>query len=206
MPQPIPLPVRQHILALAQKGLDGAAIGRQLDLSPRTVQHLIRRFARGGPETCRPSYPAACPSAPADPLIQQGLFLRQAHPTWGAGFIRVRLQQLHPGAAVPSERTLQRWFGRGRQPPAAAGRKPPAERQAALGPHDVWQMDAVEELPLAGGQLVSWLRWVDEFSGAVLGTVVFPPGQLGPGAGRAGADATAAAVWPLGPAQRLAGR
>src|SRR2546423_8676685 len=66
MPQPIPLPVRQHILALAHKGLDGAAIGRQLGLSPRTVQHLIRRFERGGPATCRPSYPtAACPAPPA---------------------------------------------------------------------------------------------------------------------------------------------
>ena len=36
-------------------------------------------------------------------------------------------------------------------------------------------MDAVEQLRLANGQQVSWLRWVDEFTGAVLGTVVFPP-------------------------------
>ena len=44
----------------------------------------------------------------------------------------------------------------------------PAER-----PHDVWQMDAVEKTSLATGQRISWLRLVDEWTGAVLDTKVF---------------------------------
>ena len=48
-------------------------------------------------------------------------------------------------------------------------------------------------------------RWVDEFSGAVLGTVVFPPGLLGAGACHRRAGRIAAEVPLLGEAQRLAG-
>jgi hypothetical protein len=132
--------------------------------------------------------------------------LRQEHPSWGAGFIRVRLQQRHPGDSLPGERTLQRWFRRARQPAAPPGRKPPAARAAAAGPHDVWQMDAAEQVPLADGRQISWLRWVDEFSGAVLDAVVFPPGPLVAGPRRRGAGGVAAAIPPLGAAADAAGR
>jgi hypothetical protein len=40
-------------------------------------------------------------------------------------------------------------------------------------------MDAVEQLRLGSKQGVSWLRLVDEYSGAFLGTTVFPPVLLG---------------------------
>jgi hypothetical protein len=46
--------------------------------------------------------------------------------------------------------------------------------------HDIWQMDAVEQLRLGSGDGVCWLRLVDEYSGAVLATTVFPPLPLGP--------------------------
>jgi hypothetical protein len=106
---------------------------------------------------------------------------------------------------LPSARTLQRWFARQQQPPAPAGRKPASARAAARRPHEVWQMDAVEQLPLQTGQQVCWLRWVDEWTGAVLGTEVFPPRQFRPGAVAGGAVRAAAAVRPLGFAPVLAG-
>jgi hypothetical protein len=40
-------------------------------------------------------------------------------------------------------------------------------------------MDAAEQMRIAGGQGVSWLRLVDECSGAFLATTVFPPVLLG---------------------------
>src|SRR5262249_55120771 len=40
-------------------------------------------------------------------------------------------------------------------------------------PHEVWQMDACEQIPLGNGQRVCWLRGVDECSGAILWTEVF---------------------------------
>jgi hypothetical protein len=112
--------------------------------------------------------------------------MRTQHPTWGGGLIRVLLQeQGHDGCA--SERTLQRWFQRSTLAPAPPGRRPDSEERRAQAPHDVWQMDAVDQLRIAGGQQVSWLRLVDECSGAVLQTVVFPPTlvEFGQGDGRA---------------------
>jgi hypothetical protein len=108
------------------------------------------------------------------------LALRAQHPTWGAGYIRVRLAATADPAELPSERALQRWFGRQHLPAADPGRRPPAEADRATVPHDTWQMDAVEQLRLASGQGVCWLRLVDEYSGAFLGTTVFPPLPLGP--------------------------
>src|SRR5262249_869928 len=43
-------------------------------------------------------------------------------------------------------------------------------------PHEVWQMDAAERTALRSGQQVSWLRLIDEASGAVLSSRVFAQG------------------------------
>src|SRR5439155_6833943 len=96
---------------------------------------------------------------------------------WGGGLIRVLLQeQGHDGGA--SERTLQRLFQRATLAPAPPGRRPDSDDRRAHHPHEVWQMDAVDQLRLANGQQVSWLRLVDECSGVVLQTTVFPPALL----------------------------
>jgi hypothetical protein len=206
MPAPLPRALRQRVLALFQRGGKPAAIARHLRLASRTVRRLCRAFARRGAAALSPAYPHACPPSPTA-AMQQALLLRQQHPTWGAPYLLLRLRRLHPElTALPSARTLQRWLRRQRQPPAPAGRKPAAAAGAAHAPHDVWQMDAAEKIPLATGQEVSWLRWVDEFTGAVLGTAVFPPRELRSGAGRRGAARRAAAIPPLGPAARAAGR
>src|SRR5262249_9100181 len=69
-------------------------------------------------------------------------------------------------------------------------------------PHQRWQIDACDQLRLAGGQPFSWLRGADECTGTVLGTVVFPPRAIQPGAAGAGAGA----VSPVVPTLGLAGR
>jgi transposase len=193
MPAPIPVPVRQAILARWKKGESVASLAEALQLSPRTVRHLVRRFADRGQKGLVPDYDrCATKKVPTDDAtFQQAVNMRQQHPTWGGGLIRVLLQE-EGNHACPSERTLQRWFQRSSTPPAPPGRRPASDEQRARHPHDVWQMDAVDQLGLAGGQRVSWLRVVDECSGAVLQTTIFPPGLLGPG----GADARAGDVAP----------
>jgi AraC-like DNA-binding protein len=176
MPASIPLPLRRLILRQARGGQTAAAIARHLHLCPRTVRHLLQRF-RDQPDTLQPAYRPGL-GRPADnshPLYAQALALRQEHPTWGAGYIRLRLDSTSDPARLPSERTLQRWFRRQQGSPAPSGRRPAAEAGRATAPHDTWQMDAVEQLRLGSGQGVSWLRLVDEYSGAFLGTTVFPP-------------------------------
>ena len=84
------------------------------------------------------------------------------------------MQHAHPRRPLPSPRTLQRWFEKQALPAAPPGRRPVLAIAPAERPHDVWQMDAVEKMPLATGQGASWLRIVDECTGAVLDTKAFP--------------------------------
>jgi transposase len=207
MPAPIPIPVRQTILARWQKGASVASLAEELQLSARTVRHLVRRFAQRGQQGLAPDYErcATKQTSTESATFHQAVAMREQHPTWGGGLIRVLLTEQEI-EACPSERTLQRWFRRSALPAAPPGRRPASAAQRAGQPHDVWQMDAVDQLRLGGGQRASWLRLVDECSGAVLQTTIFSPGLLEPGrtGGRAG-DA-APGFFAVGKAPTFAGR
>jgi len=206
MPAPVPLPVRRHIYHLATAShLAPRTISQRLDVPLRTVQALLRRCRLRGEDALAPDY--AAPEAVPSPRVAEALQLRLDHPTWGAGRIRVELACRHPqDDDLPSTRTLERWCRRCRHPPAPAGRRPQTRRPQARQPHDVWEMDAAEQKRLATRALVSWLRFVDDYSGAVLGTRVFSPRLLHPSARPGGAGRAAAALWPLGPTRLGAGR
>jgi transposase len=154
MPAPIPVPVRQAILARWQKGESVASLAEALQLSPRTVRHLVRRFADRGQKGIVPDYDrCATKKVPTDDAtFQQVINMRQQHPTWGGGLIRVVLQE-EGNDGCPSERTLQRWFQRSRTPPAPPGRRPASDEPRARHPHDVWQMDAVDQLYSPRGEM-----------------------------------------------------
>jgi hypothetical protein len=105
-------------------------------------------------------------------LRPQVLALRRLHPGWGAGRIRVELHRLDAPAPLPSLPTLRRWLARaGLAPPR--DRRPATRQPRATQPHQVWQMDAAEQIRLRQGPGACWLRLVDEASGAFLLTRVF---------------------------------
>ena len=204
MPRPLPMPIRQAIWQRHQRGQNVMTIAHALRLAPRTVRHLVHRFQRRSNDALAPSYRygSASSSDTDDDVQQQALALRQQHPTWGAGLIRVILRR-QQAEALPSERTLQRWFHKAGLGPAPAGRRPTPNSQRAEVAHEVWQMDAKERVKLKTGTQVSWLRIVDECSGAVLWTAVFPPRELGAGRARGGASRTASGFSALGAARTL---
>jgi hypothetical protein len=183
MPAPLPFPVRQAIWQRCQRGQTVMTIAHSLGLAPRTVRHLMRRFRLWGERAIAPSYRhgSLTSSDAAGAVRQEALALRQQHPTWGAGLIRVILRRQQVAELLPSERTMQRWFHAAGLGPAPAGRLPTPNPQRAQVVHEVWQMDAKERVKLKTGARVSWLRLVDECSGAVLWTAVFPPRELGAG-------------------------
>jgi hypothetical protein len=206
MPAAIPTPIRRRIWLCARAGQGATAIAQALDLSVRTVRHLLQRLHHQGAAALVVGY-AHC-GRPATqqlpPLVQEGLEIRADHPSWGAGLVRVFLRRRHPHEALPSERTLQRWFQRTRSPTAPPGRRPAAEAERARFPHEVWQVDAADQVRLQTGQGVCWLRFVDECSGAFLQTVVFPPGLLGARPGCPGTASVAAGFYRLGHAPERA--
>lgn len=202
MSRPTPMPLRHAILRRWHKGQSVSAIAEVLGVASRTVRHLVRRFRQQGDAAVAPSYHRLeiQPSKGLPKAIQIAVQLRREHPTWGAGLIRVMLRRDSPSPPPPAERTLQRWFCRNGLSPAPAGRRPPGSTQRAQEPHAVWQMDAKEQVRLATGQRVSWLRIVDECSGAVLWTTVFPPRAMESGARHGGPAGTARGIRAVGPA------
>jgi len=206
MPHPIPLPVRQVIVQRAEQGQSAGLIARCLGLVPRTVRQLLQRLRMQGQNALAASYPSRDypHSSQFRTLVEEALQLRRAHPTWGAGLVRVLLRRDYPAAPIPAERTLQRWFRRAGLIPAPSGRRSePSSYHRAPQPHEVWQMDAADQVALRNSKQVCWLRIADECSGAVLETAVFPPGVLEYGASRSGAGRVTPGVSPLGTAPAL---
>lgn len=145
-------------------------------MSARTVRRLYSDFSSRGEEAISPGYDrcgASQTNCISRQLLGEASQLRQQHPTWGAPLIRVMMGQSNRRRRLPSARTLQRWFQENELLPAPPGRRAAFDDGRAEQPHQVWQMDASEQVPLANGKRVSWLRIVDEWTGAVLDTTVF---------------------------------
>jgi transposase len=206
MPSPIPVPIRRAIFRRWQHGQTVADIAPELNLPRRTVRHLIRRFRLSSGQALAPGYQRTARRPLAQEAVRRAaLQLRQEHPRWGAGLIRLELPAMATRGTVPSERTLQRWFHQVGLGPAPKGRRPPRETRRAQRPHEVWQPDAKEQVRLRDGQRVSWLRITDEHSGAILWTKVFPPRVLGAGRGRCRATGNTPGLCPLGPTRAFPG-
>jgi hypothetical protein len=184
MPRPVPEPIRLAIWQRSRRGQSAARIAEELSLPPRTVRHLVRRLRGRGEAAIPPDYRGAAAGPEPDSVRRAALALRREHPRWGAPLIRSLLLRDHPGRAIPSARTIQRWLRRHGAARPPRSEVPEPSRHRAARPHDVWQMDASERIRLADGREVSWLRIVDEYTGAFLLTRAFPlwavDGRAGP--------------------------
>lgn len=200
MPRALPLATRSDLRHLWAQGVDSEQAARSLHLAPRTVRHWFARFRSRTPEqACSTCYEHSGDAYDCPDLQQRCCSLRREHPRWGAGRLRLTLIKEFPNQQIPRVRTLQRWLhaaGLAPRPPVGLATR---RSQRATEPHQAWQMDAAELLPLAGGQKVSWLRIVDEASGAFLGTRIFPPRSLGTCACARGTSRLAPLVRALGP-------
>jgi hypothetical protein len=174
MPRALPMPIRQAIFQRQHVSTDAVTIAEELGLAVRTVEALVARFGRRGEGAIAPDYhhTTPTPARSARDVAHTALALRQQHPRWGAPLIRVMLTRRFTGRKLPHTRTLQRWFARAGLGPAPKGRHPRSDHHRAESPHAIWQVDGCEQLELANGHRVSWLRVVDEFTGAILSTVV----------------------------------
>jgi hypothetical protein len=174
MPQPVPLPIRHAVAQRVASGQTAPAIAAALGLAPRTARRLARLCRAAGrldaPDYSRCGRPVG---AAHRALRQAALDLRREQPRWGARLIRAVLPTPE-GAPRPSAGTVSRWLRQAGLAPAPRGRPPEPQRPRPRAPHERWQMDACEELPLADATHACWLRVLDVFSGAVLWTGLFP--------------------------------
>ncbi|QMW04569.1 hypothetical protein [Spirosoma foliorum] len=165
---------REQLMALKQKGLSLATIAQQLDLPFATVRNLSARYRRQG--HLQVGYANCGPKQRrSEGLLERAsLWLKRHHPTWGAPLIHQQLLQRYGPQRTPSVRTLQRWF---RQQHLTKPRQQPVQVHIgqAKAVHNIWQVDAKENLTLVDGQPACYLTITDEHSGAGLEALVFPP-------------------------------
>ena len=180
MGRAISVPQRQVIFQRTGLGHQADDIADDLGLNSKTVRTLMARFGKAGAAGITPGY-ARCGLNQARQsdvdLIGEVITMRRQHPTWGAGIIRVVLAEQHPDRTLPSERAILRAFAKAGLNPAPAGRRHGGPGHRAERPHETWQVDAADQMKLAGTAQASWLRVVDECTGAVLETAVFPPSR-----------------------------
>ena len=182
MPRALPFSQREQVILLRAAGQSLASIAQQLALPWATVRDVWRRYRDHGAAGLAVQYARCGRSGVRFPaaLYAQALALKRAHTRWGAPLIRLELAAAFPQQPVPGVRTLQTWWRQaGLTPPRAV--LPPVEPQRARQVHEVWEVDAKEQLRLQDGTGVSVLTVVDEGSGALLGLVPFPPCPLDPG-------------------------
>jgi hypothetical protein len=181
MPRPLSVPLRQEIVRRHQQGLPLTQIAADLAIPHGTVRNIGRLYRRQATQGLAPNY-RSC-GRPVSPRTQKLLHLacdlKREHPAWGAGLIRLQLRKHAPERSIPSVRSLQAAFVR------AGVHRPRRRRAATVGvsqavhPHEIWPVDAVENVPLASGQRICWLTVTDEASGAILATEISPPPPLG---------------------------
>jgi hypothetical protein len=181
MPQAIAVPIRLDIVRRHGQGQSLADIAQDRGLPYGTVRQIWRHHRDQDRDGLRPRYERCGHPGPRGDarVIRAACWLKRRHPGWGAVLIGQLIHQRWPDRPMPHERTLQRWFrqaGVNRSP-----RRPtPQDRRRGGRPHEVWQADAVERVPLADGGRASWLTVTDEASGAILAAELSPPATLGP--------------------------
>lgn len=193
MPTALSPTKRQALWNAAQHGLTTDELARRFHLSARGVRQLLKLGRENNGVIPLPRYrPRSAPETAHSRVKQRALALKQEHPEWGTRYLRGVLVQQLPTESICEERTLRRWFQQARQPVAKPGRSRAADRVTVA--HQRWQIDACDQMPLQDGTLISWLRAVDECTGAVLGTKVFSLGSVRSGRADAGAGAIPAVV------------
>ena len=170
-------PLRQEIVRRRQQGIPLTQIAVDLAIPYGTVRNIWRLYGRHDRDGLAPDY-RSC-GRPVPPRIQELLRiacdLKREHPAWGAGLIRLQLRNHARREASPrsevsnSPSSEPESIGRGAAVAAAV------VVPQAVEPHEIWQVDAVENVPLATGQRIRWLKVTDEASGAMLATEVSPP-------------------------------
>jgi transposase len=170
MPQAISFDKRAEIWQRKSQGQANAEIARAVEVSPQTVKRILNR----GPAGIAPGYDRCGRNGREHSAEVQkaAIDLKREHPGWGGVVIGLKLAKTF--ARVPASRTLQRWFLKAELNPKRE-RKPKIRPDKGTQPHDVWELDAKEQVLLLETKRRCAMLAVDEASGALIGAVAFPP-------------------------------
>ena len=179
MPAPLANEIRRQIVNRHEEGETLKAISESLNLSYNTVRKIWSHWRKHG--QLSPNYEQAKQKGTREyPVVyEEAIDMKRQHPRWGAQLIRLELGVAYPTEKLPSVRTLQRWFkqaGVNRASKVKHNGVSVVQRGKAV--HEVWAVDAREQMKLGDGSYASWLTLTDEASGSILGCETFSPQTL----------------------------
>lgn len=194
--------IRRIIVERHETGESYAAIARDLGMPYITVRKVYQHYQQTGQlgasyERCRQTG-VRSPEA----IYQKAIALKQAHSGWGAGLIWVELADIFEEKDLPSVRTIQRWFHRAGVVKRVRATVRKVVVQRGVEPHEIWALDAKEQIRLGDGSYASWLTISDEGSGAILSVTLFPPQTLDTDQPASGHDSPTSRHDDLGKAKR----
>jgi transposase len=166
--------LRERIIQLKQENYTLEKISEELSLTYSNVRTIWGRYQKEGISGLQTSYSNCGKSKPSSDNVvyRASLWLKHLHAHWGTPRVHTGLQSRY-GVDVPTIRTLNRWYKDAQltKPRSKINRVTIGKSTAA---HNIWQVDAKENLTLGDGQESCYLTIVDEKSGAWLASLVFP--------------------------------
>ena len=164
---------RQQIIALRKEGYDYGSISQSLNMSFSTVRAICQLYKKQG-ESGLVTHYDNCGKEPVSRtnlIYRASLWLKHLHPLWGTPRIHTKLRGRY-GQVVPTIRTIDRWYKAvGLHKARSHNQRESIGKSTAV--HNIWQVDAKENLKLVDGQKACYLTITDERSGAWLASLVF---------------------------------
>ena len=177
--------LRLEVIECYEKGERQIDISRRLGLSYSTIKNWLKRYRALGRDGLRLRYDqCGGRSKFSSQLKQAAISLKREHPSWGGGYIRMKLAKQHPKEYIPCVRQLQRYFQRAGLVELRSKQPRAPSKDWARWPLYRVQVDAKEQIQTADGKWCCYLTFTDEYSGAVLEALVFPPPVYSPGSAR----------------------
>jgi len=176
MPKSLSMAIRLSIIEDYRKGEKISYLSRKFKINRGTIRELIKRHKAEGVEGLRTKYECCGKKRPdeQDFVFRAVRCFRTWHPSWGAEKIRCELRLRDKKIPLPSVRTMNRWFHWNDQIAVSLKSSLPiCENKKAKALHEVWQIDAKEEMIIGDGSKNCWLNIVDEYSGMVIQPPIF---------------------------------
>lgn len=169
---------KQQIYEREQAGVSHARVAQELGCSPETVRKWWRRHRRGQAGRCRGRPRRGVLSSYPDEVREGCVSLKRAHAHWGPANVKLELKQrLHlSDAQLPSNSRLSTLF-KACCPEALQPRQrhyyPEQPPSAATEPHQRWQMDGQENVPLGASDVATVLALRDPLAALMLAAQAF---------------------------------
>lgn len=172
---PLTLAERQYILTRRQAGVTLNMIADELDCSVETIRKWEHYSRQGGSPRPRGRPRKGVLSTYPEDLVEQAVALKRAHPHWGPANVTLDLKRQpdFQTLPLPSAAGLSTLF-KERCPEAVQPRqhqqypdKPPPRART---PHQRWQMDGKEKVPLGDHEVATVLNIRDPAAALMIGS------------------------------------